>query len=311
MLKTTLMDMNVRLNAEVKQALENNRPVVALESSIIANGMPNPINCETAFACEEIIRDHGATPATIAVLDGAICIGLTKDQILSLGSTRADAPVRKLGSRDLPSALVKKDRGATTVSATMACAELVGIKVFATGGIGGVHRGGELSLDISTDLEMLARKNVAVVCAGVKSILDIGRTLEVLETLSVPVIGFQSKAFPSFFCRTSGYDVGVVADTAEEIATIVTTKWGLNLSGGVLIANPIPTSHALEENTVEAVIKEALDECVQKGIRGQEVTPFLLDILAKKTNGQTLEANVALVKNNAALAAQIAGFMIS
>lgn len=305
MLKNTPINSNIfRLSPEVSDALLHNRPVVALESSIIANGMPHPVNIETAFMCEQIIRDNAAVPATIAVMDGKICVGLTRNEIEAIGDPTVVHP--KLSTKDLAPAVAKKIRGATTVSATMVCAESVGIKVFATGGIGGVHRGAELSLDISTDLETLARKNVAVVCAGVKSILDIGRTLEVLETLGVPVIGYQTEQFPAFFCRTSGFATDCSAQSPDEIAAIIKTKSELSLAGGLIIANPIGPEDAMDEAHVERVILRALRECQEKNIRGKAVTPFLLSVLTRETIGDTLRANVALVKNNALLAAQIA-----
>ena len=265
--------------------------------------MPYPQNVETALALEAIIRAEGAVPATIAVIDRKICIGLDEDALERLGS----APeVAKVSRRDLPYLLSKGGLGATTVAATMICADLAGIRVFATGGVGGVHRDGEVSLDVSADLQELSRTNVAVVCAGVKSILDIGRTLEVLETLGVPVIGYGTDDFPAFYTRQSGFGVDYRLNTPTEVAALLQTKWALGLGGGVLIANPVPKANEMSDEIVTAAIEQALREARSQEIQGKDVTPYLLGRVKELTGGESLVANIALVKNNARVAAQIA-----
>jgi pseudouridine-5'-phosphate glycosidase len=289
--------------AEVRAALDENRPVVALESTIIAHGMPHPQNLETAQALEQIVRDHGAVPATIAVIGGDYKVGLTEAELYILATER---DVMKLSVRDLPLAAAKRLHGATTVAATMRLAARAGIKVFATGGIGGVHRGAESTFDISADLTELAETPVAVISAGVKSILDIGKTLEMLETLSVPVIAYKSGAFPAFYSRESGFPAPMRLDTPLEIAAFLKARWELNASGGVSIANPIPQADEIPAKTIEAAIQDALDEAARQGIAGKETTPFLLQRVNAVTKGASLKANIALVKNNARLAAEIA-----
>jgi len=288
---------------EVKDALAAGRAVVALESTIIAHGMPHPQNLETAQALEQIIRDHDAVPATIAVIGGDYKVGLSPAELLILAT---EPHVMKLSARDLPLAAVKRLHGATTVAATMRLAALAGIRVFATGGIGGVHRGAETSFDISADLTEMAETPVAVVSAGAKSILDIGRTLEMLETLSVPVIAYKSDAFPAFYSRESGFAAPMRLDTPLEIAGFLKARWDLGAKGGVSIANPIPVADEIPAKTIETAILAALDEATRKGIAGKKVTPFLLERVNAATAGASLKANIALVKNNARLAAEIA-----
>ncbi|TLS33840.1 pseudouridine-5'-phosphate glycosidase [Geobacillus thermoleovorans] len=288
---------------EVAQAKAEKKPIVALESTIISHGMPYPENVQTAKDVERIIRDRGAVPATIAIIDGKIKIGLTDDELELLGTSR---DVEKVSRRDLPYVVAMKKHGATTVAGTMICAEMAGIRVFATGGIGGVHRGAERTMDISADLQELARTNVAVVCAGAKSILDLGLTLEYLETHGVPVIGYQTDVLPAFYSRTSPFRVGYRLDSAKEIAQFLETKWKLGLNGGVVIANPVPKEDELEESYINAIIEQALKEAEKQHITGKSVTPFLLDRVKTLTGGKSLKANIALVKNNAALAADLA-----
>ncbi|QOR85866.1 pseudouridine-5'-phosphate glycosidase [Geobacillus stearothermophilus] len=288
---------------EVAQAKAEKKPIVALESTIISHGMPYPENVQTAKDVERIIRDRGAVPATIAIIDGKIKIGLTDDELELLGTSR---DVEKVSRRDLPYVVAMKKHGATTVAGTMICAEMAGIRVFATGGIGGVHRGAEQTMDISADLQELARTNVAVVCAGAKSILDLGLTLEYLETHGVPVIGYQTDVLPAFYSRTSPFRVDYRLDSAKEIAQFLETKWKLGLNGGVVIANPVPKEDELEESYITAIIEQALNEAEKQHITGKAVTPFLLDRVKTLTGGKSLKANIALVKNNAALAADLA-----
>jgi pseudouridylate synthase len=288
---------------EVAKAMKENKPVVALESTIISHGMPYPQNVETAKEVEQLIRENGAVPATIAILDGKIKIGVNEEELEFLGTSKE---IEKVSRRDLPYVIAMKKHGATTVAATMICANMAGIKVFATGGIGGVHRGAERTMDISADLQELARTNVAVVCAGAKSILDLGLTLEYLETNGVPVIGYGTETFPAFYSSTSPFKVNYRIDTPEEIAKLIATKWELGLNGGLIIANPIPKEEELEESYINSIIEEALKEAEEKQIAGKAVTPFLLDKVKTLTGGKSLEANIALVKNNAILAAKIA-----
>ncbi len=295
--------MALDIAPEVQDALEENRPVVALESTIIAHGMPHPQNLETAQALEQIIRDHDAVPATIAVIGGDFKIGLSAAELFVLATEK---DVMKLSVRDLPLAAAKRLHGATTVAATMRLAARAGIRVFATGGIGGVHRGAETTFDISADLTELAETPVAVVSAGAKSILDIGRTLEMLETLSVPVIAYQSDTFPAFYSRDSGFAAPMRLDTPLEIAQFLKARWELSPRGGVSIANPIPAADEIPAAAIESAIRAALDEATAKGIAGKATTPFLLQRVNEATGGASLKANIALVKNNARLAAEIA-----
>lgn len=292
------------ISPEVKQALEKNQPVVALESTIISHGMPYPQNVETALKVEEIVRKNGAIPATIAVINGRLKAGLSKEEITILGKEGLN--VTKVSRRDLPVVVANKQNGATTVAATMIIAELAGIRVFATGGLGGVHRGAEHTFDISADLQELANTSVAVVCAGAKSILDLGLTMEYLETYGVPVVGYQTEKLPSFFSRTSPFDVSVKLDSAKQIADMIKVKWDLGLKGGVVVANPIPEQYAMDEQIISVAIEKALQESVEKGIKGKETTPFLLAKVVEITGGDSLEANINLVFNNAKLASEIA-----
>ncbi len=288
---------------EVKKALQNQRPVVALESTLIAHGMPYPQNLETAQTLEKIIREIGATPATIAILKGRLKVGLNESELLHLAK---NPQIAKISRRDLPYVVAQQKDGATTVAATMIIAAQAGIPIFATGGIGGVHRGAEQSMDISADLQELARTPVAVVSAGAKAILDLGLTLEYLETMGVPVIGYQTEDFPAFYFQKSGFQVDYRLDTPRDIAHLINTQRQLNFSGGMLIANPIPVENALEEAEVEGVIQTALQEADLQNIKGKALTPFLLDKIKTLTRGESLEANRRLVFNNARLAAEIA-----
>jgi len=293
----------LRLTPEVEAALAAGGPVVALESTIISHGMPYPDNVAMALEVEQIIRDGGATPATIAILDGIPRIGLSADDLELLAS---DPSVVKVSVRDLPYVVSTKAHGATTVAATMRLAALAGIRVFVTGGLGGVHRGGEDSMDVSADLTELAVTDVAVISAGVKSILDIGRTLERLETLGVPVVGYGSDEFPSFFSRVSGHRVPMRLDTPEDLAAMMRAKWALGIAGGVSIANPVPTGEEIPASDMDAVIARALADCDARGIRGKDITPYLLGRIVELTEGASLRTNIALVRNNARLGAALA-----
>ena len=290
--------------ADVAAALRDGTPVVALESTIISHGMPYPENVETALRVERTVRDNGAVPATIAILGGRLKAGLSSDEIRQLGE-RGQA-VTKTSRRDIPFVVSRGRDGATTVAASMIIAAMSGIRVFATGGIGGVHRGVEETMDVSADLEELARTDVAVVCAGVKSVLDIGRTLEYLETRGVAVVGYRSDRLPAFYTPASQYPVDYRAESAADIAAIINTKRTLGLSGGTVIANPIPAEHALDDHEIDAVIAEAISEMNARGITGKDTTPFLLARIAERTEGRSLAANIELVVNNARLAAEIA-----
>jgi pseudouridine-5'-phosphate glycosidase len=297
------MNKFIDLSKEVKEAMEEGKPVVALESTIISHGMPYPENIETAKTLENIIREHGAIPATIAIINGRIKIGLSEEGLEFMGTSKE---ILKASRRDLPVVLAKGLSAATTVSATMICANLAGIKVFVTGGIGGVHRGAEQTFDISADLQELANTDVAVVCAGAKAILDLSRTLEYLETFGVPVVGFKTWEFPAFYTRESGLKVDYKVDDEIEAAKIIKTKWDLGLKGGVLIANPIPEEYALDKAYIDKAIEDALYEAEKRNIKGKEITPFLLDKIKDLTQGKSLKANIELVKNNAHVGAKIA-----
>ncbi|KAB2336084.1 pseudouridine-5'-phosphate glycosidase [Cytobacillus depressus] len=290
-------------SAEVQEAKKANKPIVALESTIISHGMPYPQNVQTAREVEDIIRKNGAVPATIAILNGKIKIGLSDEELEYLGQAK---DVAKASRRDLAYLVAQKKNGATTVATTMICAELAGIEVFVTGGIGGVHREAETTMDISADLQELAQTNVAVICAGAKSILDIGLTLEYLETHGVPVVGYETDVLPAFYTRTSSFGLHQRVDTAEDAAAIIRTKWELGLNGGLVIANPIPEADALEESFITNVIESALKEAKENNIAGKEVTPFLLGKVKELTEGTSLTANIALVKNNAEVGSRIA-----
>ncbi|ALS79372.1 pseudouridine-5'-phosphate glycosidase [Planococcus kocurii] len=293
----------ISYSTEVQQALEGKKPIVALESTIISHGMPYPQNVETARMVEQIIRDNGAVPATIAIMDGKIKIGLSEEELELLGNTPG---VAKVSRRDIGQLIATKKIGATTVAATMICAELAGIRVFATGGIGGVHRGAETTMDVSADLEELSNTGVAVVCAGAKSILDIGLTMEYLETKGVPVIGYQTNVMPAFYTRSSGFDLTFRSDDAAELAQVLKAKWDLGIKGGAVIANPIPAEHALEESFINGIIAQAMAEANDNGISGKEVTPFLLGKVKELTEGKSLVANIELVKHNAKVGAELA-----
>jgi pseudouridylate synthase len=288
---------------EVQEAKEQGKPIVALESTIISHGMPYPQNVQTAREVEQIVRDNGAVPATIAIIDGKIKIGLSDEELEMFGNSSG---VAKASRRDLAYLLATKKLGATTVAATMICAELAGIHIFVTGGIGGVHRGAETTMDISADLEELGQTNVAVVCAGAKSILDLGLTLEYLETKGVPVIGYQTDMLPAFYTRRSEFNVNFRADDVETIAATLKAKWDLNLNGGAVIANPIPEADAMDEAFINGVIESALQEAAQNNISGKDTTPFLLGKVKELTEGKSLESNIALVKNNAVIGSQLA-----
>ena len=294
----------MKLSNEVKSALELGLPVVALESTIISHGMPYPENVKTALNCEKIIRDKGAVPAMIAIIDGEICVGLTNEEIDYLG--RAGLSVHKTSRRDIPYVVSKKINGATTVSATMIIAAMAGVKFFAPGGIGGVHREAEVTMDISADLEELGLTNVCVICAGAKAILDLEKTLEYLETKGVPVIGYKTEKLPAFYTRTSEYDVNFNLETPEEIAAFCKTKWDLGINGGVLVTNPIPEQYSLDDKLMNSAIEKALNEAKSLNIKGKETTPFLLAKVKEITKGESLASNIELVYNNCALAASIA-----
>jgi len=291
------------ISKEVKEAIERKKPIVALESTIISHGMPYPQNVETALKVEEIIREKGAVPATIGIIGGRLKAGLTPDEIDYMGKTEG---IAKVSRRDIAYIVANKKDGATTVASTMIIANMAGIKIFATGGIGGVHRGAETTMDISADLEELAMTNVAVVCAGAKSILDIGLTLEYLETKGVPVLGFKTDDLPAFYTIKSGFKVDYNMDSPHSIAELIHTKWSLSLDGGVLITNPIPKEFSMDEGLIEKVITDAVMEANKNGIKGKDTTPFLLSKIKEITKGDSLDSNIQLVYNNARLAAEVA-----
>ena len=294
----------LEISPEVQKALDEGRPVVALESTIISHGMPYPQNVETALNVEKIIRDNGAVPATTAIIGGKLRVGLSKDEIDYIG--KKGLKVTKASRRDIPVLVARGEDGATTVAATMILANLAGVSVFATGGIGGVHRGAETTMDISADLEELASTRVMVICAGAKSILDLGLTLEYLETHGVSVLGYQTEELPAFFTRKSGFKVDYRMDTPKELAAAFKAKNDLGLRGGMVVANPIPEEYAMDADYISKSIAEAIDEANAKGIKGKDTTPFLLDKLEKITGGSSLKANIQLVYNNAKVATQIA-----
>ena len=300
------MNMNKYLdvNPEVAQAIAEGKPVVALESTIISHGMPYPQNVETALNVEKIIRDGGAVPATIAIIGGRLKAGLTPEEIDYLGKTGAG--VTKASRRDLPILVAEGRDGATTVTTTMMIAAMAGISVFATGGIGGVHRGAETTMDISADLEELGHTPVMVICAGAKSILDLGLTLEYLETKGVPVIGYGTEELPAFYTRRSGFRVDYRMDTPQELAAAFKAQNDMALGGGMLVTNPIPEEYAMPLDTINSAIDQAIAECNAQGIHGKETTPFLLARVAELTGGDSLASNIQLVYNNARLAAQTA-----
>jgi len=298
------MNKYLDVNPEVEQAIREGRPVVALESTIISHGMPYPQNVETALAVEKIIRENGAVPATIAILGGRLKAGLTPEEIEYLGKTGTG--VTKASRRDLPVLVAQGKDGATTVTTTMMIAHMAGIKIFATGGIGGVHRGAETTMDISADLEELANTPVLVVCAGAKSILDLGLTLEYLETHGVPVIGYCTKELPAFYTRKSGFSVDYELDTPAEIASAFKAQREMGLKGGMLVTNPIPEEYSMDPEVINRAIDEAIEASVREGIHGKATTPYLLAKVKDITGGDSLDSNIRLVFNNARLAAQVA-----
>jgi pseudouridine-5'-phosphate glycosidase len=299
-----MLEQYLDINPEVKTALETGTPVVALESTIISHGMPYPQNVETAQKVEQIIRDNGAIPATIAIIKGRLKVGMTAEEIEYLGKT--GLAVTKASRRDIPFIVASKGDGATTVASTMILANMAGIKVFATGGIGGVHRGAQQTFDISADLQELSNTDVAVVCAGAKSILDIGLTLEYLETQGVPVVGYQTNILPAFYTRESEFGVDYQLDSPDQIAAAMKAKWDMGLKGGIVVANPIPEESALDREMIDQAIADSVSEMEEKGISGKDSTPFLLAKVAEITAGNSLAANIKLVFNNAELAAKIA-----
>lgn len=293
-----------RVNPEVSKALAENRPVIALESTIISHGMPYPQNVETALNVEKVVREHGGVPATIGIIDGVGVVGMTSEEIEEFGKRGMSIP--KVSRRDLPIIRASKSWGATTVATTMIFAAMAGVKFFVTGGIGGVHRGAENTFDISADLEELGRTDVTVICAGAKAILDLPKTLEVLETKGVPVLGFQTSELPAFYTRTSGLKVDYAIRDYEDGARIVRAKHEMGLSGGILITNPIPEKYSIPAEKINAVIEKAIAEMDERGIKGKECTPFLLAKIAEITGGESLASNIQLVYNNAAVGTEIA-----
>ena len=298
------MNNYLEISPEVQAALAEGKPVVALESTIISHGMPYPQNVETAMNVEQIVRQNGAVPATIAIIGGKLKAGLSPDEIEYLG--KKGYAVTKASRRDLPVLVARGEDGATTVATTMIIAAMAGIKVFATGGIGGVHRGAEVTMDISADLEELARTPVLVVCAGAKSILDLGLTLEYLETKGVPVIGYGTEELPAFYTRRSGFGVDYRVDSPAELAAMFRAQRELEYKGGMLVTNPIPEQYAMDKAVIDAAIEQALAEAKEQGIHGKETTPFLLAKVVELTGGESLESNIQLVLNNARLAAKTA-----
>ena len=301
------MTNKISISTEVLNAINENKPIVALESTIISHGMPYPENVKTALSCEKIIRDNGAVPATIAIIDGNIKIGLEAEEIEILGKLGTKA--FKTSTRDIPYVISKKLTGATTVSATSKLASMANIKVFATGGIGGVHRGAEITMDISADLEELAETDICVVCAGAKSILDLGKTIEYLETKRVEVIGYQTDCLPAFYTRESDFPVNHRLDTPEEIANLLSTKWSLGIKGGVLVTNPIPSQYSMDKEMINMAINDAIDEMNKLNITGNKTTPYLLAKIKEITKGNSLNSNIQLVFNNCKFASQIASYL--
>ena len=297
------MNAFLDIKDEVLKAIEGNKAVVALESTIISHGMPYPQNVEMAKNCEAIIREQGAVPATIAIMDGKIKIGLNDEDLQTLVTAK---DVAKVSRRDLAQVLSEKKMGATTVATTMICAKLAGIKFFVTGGIGGIHRGYEQTLDVSADLEELAQTDVNVICAGAKSILDLPRTLEYLETKGVCVVGYKTEYLPQFFTAESEYKLNTRMDCVEDISALIHTKEKLGLQGGILITNPIPKEDSMDKAYIDSLILQAVKEADEKGIKGKAVTPFLLAEIVKNSHGESLKANIALVYNNAKLGAKLA-----
>ena len=295
--------MLVRVNDHIKEAMANGIPVVALESTIISHGMPYPQNVETALKVEEIIRNEGAMPATVGIIDGECVLGMTAEEIEEFGKRK---DIAKVSRRDLPIIMAKKAWGATTVATTMIIAEKGGANVFVTGGIGGVHREAQQTFDISADLDEFAKTNVCVICAGAKAILDLPLTLEYLETKGVPVLGYQTKELPAFYTRESGLELDAQVDSAEEIASIMKAKWDMGLEGGIVVANPIPEEYSMPKDEINAAIEQALKEAKENNIKGKDTTPFLLAKVKELTGGESLDSNIQLVFNNARLGAKIA-----
>lgn len=302
------MNKYLDISPEVAEALNSGKPVVALESTIISHGMPYPRNVETALLVEQTIRENGAVPATIAIIGGRLKAGLSKDEIEYLGKSGRN--VAKTSRRDIAALVARKADGATTVTTTMMIAHMAGISIFATGGIGGVHRGAEVTMDISADLEELGNTPVMVVCAGAKSILDLGLTLEYLETKGVPVIGYGTDELPAFYTRHSGFGVDYRADSPEELAAMFKAQRDLGLKGGMLVTNPIPEEYSMDKAVIDAAIDQAIKEASEKGIKGKETTPFLLAKVVELTGGDSLDSNIALVLNNARLAAKTAAELV-
>ncbi|MBO4849156.1 MAG: pseudouridine-5'-phosphate glycosidase [Clostridia bacterium] len=298
------LNENILYSPEAAEAIENGRPVIALESTIISHGMPYPRNVETAKMCEAVARENGVTPATCAILGGKLCVGLTDEQLEYLG--RAGAAVTKASRRDIAVIAAAGGDGALTVAGTMILAQMAGIKVFATGGIGGVHRGAAQTMDISADLDELGRTSVMVVCAGAKSILDIGLTLEYLETRGVPVIGYGTDEMPAFYTRSSGFGVDYRMDEPETIAAAFAEKLRLGIAGGMLVVNPVPEEYSMDRERIDAVIEAAVKKAEALGVKGKKITPFLLAEIKDVTGGESLETNIALVLNNVRLASLIA-----
>ena len=298
------MNKYLDISPEVAEALNSGKPVVALESTIISHGMPYPRNVETALLVEQTIRENGAVPATIAIIGGRLKAGLSKDEIEYLGKSGRN--VAKTSRRDIAALVARKADGATTVTTTMMIAHMAGISIFATGGIGGVHRGAEVTMDISADLEELGNTPVMVVCAGAKSILDLGLTLEYLETKGVPVIGYGTDELPAFYTRRSGFGVDYRVDTPAQLAAMFKAQQELGMKGGMLVTNPIPEEYSMDKAVIDAAIDQAIKEASEKGIKGKETTPFLLAKVVELTGGDSLDSNIALVLNNARLAAKTA-----
>ena len=305
MINNEMLKKYVEYSDEVKKAMEEGKAVVALESTIISHGMPYPQNIETAKACEEIIRKNGAVPATTAIIGGKIKIGLNEEELEFMATSK---DIIKASRRDFAYIVSRGLNGATTVASTIIASRLAGIKIFVTGGLGGVHRHAETTFDISRDLEELASNDIMIVCAGCKSILDIGLTLEYLETKGVPVFGYQTDSMPAFFTRKSEFKVDYNIKNPKEAAEAAKTQWDLGLTGGILLTNPIPEKDSMDEEKINKAIEEALKEAEEKGIHGKETTPFLLSKVLEVTEGKSLEANIALVKNNAKLGAEVAKF---
>lgn len=306
MLDEKILEKYVEFSDEVKKAMVEKKPIVALESTIISHGMPYPKNLETAKAVEEIIRKGGAVPATTAIINGKIKVGLSEEELEYMATSKE---IIKASRRDFSYLIANKKSGGTTVATTIIISKIAGIKIFVTGGLGGVHRHAQETFDISRDLEELAANDIVIVCAGCKSILDIGLTLEYLETKGVPVLGYETENMPAFFTRDSGFKLDYKIDSAKEAAEIAKAQWDLGLNGGILLTNPIPKEDAMDDEKINKAIEEAIVEAEEKNIHGKEATPFLLQKVLEATEGKSLEANIALVKNNATLGAEVAKYL--